>query len=167
MQEKRSSNGEGDHPGYLEKSGMSETQFQKAEAKMAEELQRMEAEAFASPHHEYYVFKSMADKENALKLVEEYRQDDDAFRYLDPGNYNQKKESSELTFNFIKTDPENETRIISFFTRHGLLAERIHHTDDKGREVFVMARDPKTVGESLKGHNVVPISEIKKWREAA
>lgn len=102
-----------------DEAGLGEEEFVAKQKERNGMAYKYSAEERNKPHDEYLVFSSPSDKEKALKLIEEYRQIDEAFKFLDNWGDVPSQESG-LKLSFTKSPEDNIQKVEEFFRRNDL-----------------------------------------------
>lgn len=142
-----------------EELGLSQSQFNAKQKELEKEVSRHLAAERDKSYQAYYIFPSREQRDLALKKISEFRQHDDAFRFLTNWHPDNKNESG-VAMEFSKTPREAEADLLDFFSHHGLQAVRLHHVDAEN-QATIMTDSPEQVPEESQG-KVLPFPKKDK-----
>lgn len=117
---------------YDGESGLSEARFQAEQRRRRKDVRRYEGEIRQNPERLYFIFADRAQQERALKLVEEYRQTEDAFTYLTNWKPNfERRPDVGVELDFSRQSEGLEEKVKRFFLNHRLeLREKLYKVSE-------------------------------------
>ncbi|KKQ77958.1 MAG: hypothetical protein A2644_03890 [Candidatus Zambryskibacteria bacterium RIFCSPHIGHO2_01_FULL_39_63] len=116
----------GNEKGLGKEGGFNPEDSRYEQEKLQKEIASSLEEGIHKPNTSYYMFENNEDRNKALDLVEEYRQHDDTFAYLESNFGYDEENPLGIKLPFAKSFENQDEKVQNFFEQHKLKVNKIY-----------------------------------------